>query len=186
MQIFLDLDDTLLNTTQFFLNYHDLPNPYADINNRGRRDPHTMLGMDWEDFWFNLPIELWASIPKYPWADQLVEWSQKLTNTVYFMSSPIPDGNCSHGKQLWVNTHYAQYSGNLVLAHHKEILVDKSSQILIDDSTNNEKRFEHIDKSSAFYLFPAQSNRLHERYYQYIEQPHLAVEDLDKWYNQRS
>ena len=158
-QIFLDMNDTLLDTTKYLVEWHKVAWPYDDPKNCGHRDNSEVLGLTWQQCWGNLPVEFWESIPKAPWADDVIKLCEnEATGAVYLLTSPIPNGICAHGKTLWVNQHMPKYKNKLIIAHKKFAVVDQYS-LLIDDSYLNEEKFEIAGKRDNFLLFPSYMNR---------------------------
>lgn len=155
------MDEVLANTIDYLCKIKDVPNPYLKKENLGVRSLHTLLKIDWQDLWMNLDIDFWANIPLYPWAQDLINFCELMCpNEVYFLTSPVPDGVSSSGKQLWVNRNFPKYMGKLIVAHAKHAVVDNYS-VLIDDSEFNEQKFLEDNKIYNFILFPSEGNRLH-------------------------
>jgi 5'(3')-deoxyribonucleotidase len=179
--IFIDLDETIANTVDHFINYHNLKNPYDDRENWGKRSVHELVGADWKEFWRVPGWEVWASIPKLPWADILVESCIEAVGikNVHFLSSPVRSEGCAYGKQMWVEEHYKELSHQLILARTKHACVDKNS-ILIDDSEDNELAFKEAGKQSNMWLFPSFSNRKAEIAMLYKITPE-SVKEVIKW-----
>lgn len=165
-KIFIDLDETLLDTFSYFVKWHDRPRPYDSIESildlnlgMGIRPEDTLLGMSHSEAWESLPYEFWYSIPKMPWADDLIKLCEDIVGkeNVYILSSQIANEGCVSGKTSAVNDYFPSYKNKLILAKNKQILVDRSS-LLIDDYEGHLKSFVNAGKYRNFFLFPSITN----------------------------
>lgn len=160
-RLYLDMDEVLADTLDYMCSVFNFENPYLKEENLGVRSLHELLKKDWRDVWMNLGVDFWANIPPYYWAQDLINYCETLCpNEVYFLTSPVPDGCCASGKQLWVNKNFPKYTGKLIIAHAKYAVVDQYS-VLVDDSEHNERKFLDNHKIYNFVLFPSFSNRMH-------------------------
>lgn len=175
-KIYFDLDDVLVDTSAQTFLFHGLDDPFGDPKNCGRRDISKIFNMSWEDYWDALPQDFWEKVPKMPWCDQSIKIAEELVgpSNVYFLSSPIPNGICSAGKQIWVNKNFPSYKGRLILAHEKFAVVG-SDGLLIDDSQENEKEFNSRGKNWNFVLFPSYQNELNGLVSLMYREPDIAV-----------
>lgn len=154
------MDDVLLDTSASAIEFHKKENPFGDPSKRGSRDVAGAVGMSWKDFWWTLPQEFWATIPKMIWCDDIIKLAQEyFGKNVYLLTSPIPNGACSAGKQLWVNEYLPSFMGELIIAHKKYAVVGDDG-LLIDDSQVNQAKFKKYNKEQNFYLFPSYQNEL--------------------------
>jgi 5'(3')-deoxyribonucleotidase len=181
-KIFIDLDDTLLDTMRYAVKWHDRPEPYNSIesiiklcNGGPINAESTLLGMSHDEAWKNLPFEFWCSIPLMPWAYNLIDLCEKLAGkeNVYILSSQIPIEECVAGKTYCVNWHFPEYENKLILSRNKEILVDEQS-MLIDDYNGNFLKFIDANKRKNFFLFPSLCNSL---YKQALGMHHTSCDD---------
>lgn len=173
--LYLDLDDTILDCTQYLLKWHGKESPFNDPAKCGTRDINNFLGMTWEDCWNKLPSEFWETVPFCPWGLDMVNLVEKyFGEEVYLLTSPIPNGECSKGKQLWVNKFMPEYTKKLIIAHRKHAVVGHDG-ILIDDSYSMEERFIKYNKSDSFFLFPSYLNKLHPLVSDMYKHPSLAI-----------
>lgn len=173
---YLDMDDVLLMTTDYAFKYHGVESPFSNPENCGTRNVHSSVGMTWETFWHDLPQEFWESIPKMDWCDDIVrEFESYFGDDVYLLTSPIPNGVCSAGKQIWVNNFMPKYKAKLITAHKKYACVGTDG-ILLDDSYKNENKFNKAGKAGNFYLFPSYQNRLWPIMGSLLKNPRLAVD----------
>lgn len=169
-KIFIDLDDTLLDTFRYFVKWFDRPEPYNSIDsiiklcNGGPITREvTQLDMTHAESWESLPLEFWDSIPLMPWANDLISLCERLAGkeNVYILSSQIPTEACVSGKTYSVNSHFPSYRNRLILSRNKQIIVDKHS-LLIDDYTGHLLKFVQANKIKNFFLFPSLCNVLHD------------------------
>jgi 5'(3')-deoxyribonucleotidase len=173
--LYLDLDDTILDCTQYLLQWHGKESPFSDPAKCGSRNIHGYLGMDWDTCWNQLPSVFWETVPFCPWGQDVVKLAENyFGNEVYLLTSPIPNGECSKGKQLWVNKFMPEYKSKLIIGHEKHACVGHDG-ILIDDSYSMEERFAKYNKSSSFFLFPSYLNKLHGVMDQMYKDPSIAI-----------
>lgn len=169
-KIFIDLDDTLLDTFTHLVNWHKRPAPYDSISsiirlcNGGEiTREHAMLGMTQHESWESLPLEFWDWIPLMPWAKALIQFCEELAGkeNVYILSSQISNAGCVSGKTNMVNYHFPEYRNKLILSRNKHILVDQHS-LLIDDHIGHLVKFNKVGKNKNFFLFPSLCNQLYK------------------------
>lgn len=173
--IYLDLDDTLLDTSNYLIEWHGKVSPFTDPTKCGSREISDYLGMSWEDCWNKLPSVFWETVPFAPWGKDLVALAETyFGKEVYLLTSPIPNGECSKGKQLWVNKFMPKYTKKLIIAHRKHACVGHDG-ILIDDSYSMEAKFIEYEKSQSFFLFPSYQNKLHPVVDQMYKDPSIAI-----------
>jgi len=159
-KIYLDVDDVLADTSSYLFKYHNFPNIFDDPAKCGERDVHRHFNMSWHDCWYELPQVFWENIPKMPWCNNLIQLCEEYApGEVYLLTSPIRNGVCSAGKQLWANKYLRKYASKLIIAHAKHAVVGTDG-LLIDDSYENQERFIERAKSENFYLFPSYQNEL--------------------------
>ena len=176
----MDMDDVLLACSQYVIDWHGKKSPFDKPENCGTRDIHTSLGMSWEDCWNNLPEIFWKTVPFCPWGRGLVELAERyFPGEVYLLTSPIPNGVSSSGKQLWVNTHMPEYKNRMIIGHKKHVCVADDG-ILIDDSYLNEEKFAEYNKSDSFFLFPSYMNRLWGVMDSLHNNPQLAIDLVEE------
>lgn len=159
-KIYLDIDLTLADTATYALKWHDHPDYYQDSKNHGIYSTHDLAGMGWREFWSELPTDFWASVPKLPWADFLIQASIDAVGeeNVYLLTSPIDTPNCYYGKHLWVLSNMPNFIRRLIITPAKEACVGADG-LLIDDAEHNQHSFDAAGKSGNFWLMPSLSNR---------------------------
>ena len=173
--IFLDMDDVTLDTTNYLIKWHNKPWPFDDPKNCGNRNIAQILGMSYRECWEDLPVEFWATIPWTPWGEAMVAEAEKyFPDQVYLLTSPIPNGVCSHGKQLWVNKNMPEYKNKMIIGHKKYVVVNEDG-LLIDDSYTNEEKFDKAGKSESFFLFPSYQNKYSGIMGAMYKDPQLAI-----------
>ena len=159
-KIFLDVDDVLADTSNHVLAKYNKMGLFDNPDNCGKRDFHNLIGKSWHECWNLLDQDFWTHIPKMPWCDSLIELCEKYTpGEVYLLTSPIRNGKCSAGKQLWTNKYLSKYSSKLIIGHAKHAVVGVDG-LLIDDSYENEEKVVERAKGDNFYLFPSYQNKL--------------------------
>jgi 5'(3')-deoxyribonucleotidase len=175
--IYLDMDEVLVDTTYNVMKYHNLPNFYRDPKNHGIYYIHHLAKMKHEEMWHVLDADFWANLPKMPWANQMIETACKIVgaNNVYILSAPIESAGCCFGKQQWIRKHFPFLSPNLILTCAKHAAIAKNS-MLFDDSENNEAAFKEKDIMDSFYLIPSLNNRKANKFNELFNKPILIDE----------
>lgn len=173
--IYLDLDETLVATTDAVLEHHNLPNPYLDKANWGRRDLNTLVGRTQEELWHTLDADFWANIPKLPWADILINTAKDIVGekNVFILTAPIRSVGCCYGKQLWVKKNYPDMTRRTIMTSAKHACVPHDG-LLIDDSEQNGRELEEDGKLNNFYLFPDYNNSKAELLQPILDNPKLV------------
>lgn len=175
-KIFIDLDDTLLDTFRYLIKWHKRSTPYNCIENLAIYDLTcfvradngvtftqsniSQLGMTHEECWGLLPQDFWNKIPIFYWAYELINLCEEMAGrkNVYILTKHIPTTDCVSGKVDWINKYLPQYSDRFIMCRNKYSIVDERS-VLIDDSEENELEFLKNKRDKNFYLFPAFLNR---------------------------
>lgn len=164
MILYIDLDEVLVDTTDSLLLLKGLDNPYDAPQNLGKRQVHKLVNQSWREFWEALAQEEWASLPKFWWADRLIELANRLESdkicTWRFLTSPIMTPECFAGKSEWVIRNYPQHANKLIIGKNKQDIVG-TEDLLIDDSEENLKHMRASGKDANMFLFPAKTNKLH-------------------------
>jgi 5'(3')-deoxyribonucleotidase len=164
MILYIDLDEVLVDTTDSLLLLKGIDNPYDDPQNLGKRQVHKLVNQSWQEFWEALAQEEWASLPKFWWADRLIELANRLESdkicTWRFLTSPIMTPECFAGKSEWVIRNYPQHANKLIIGRNKQDIVG-TEDLLIDDSEENLKHMRAGGKDVNMFLFPAKTNKLH-------------------------
>jgi hypothetical protein len=150
-EIHLDLDDVLCAFTPYV--YNCLVGTTNEISydwwlsewgfgmaaavDEGRE----LLGKDalLGDFWSHVTRSMWATVPKTPLCDWLVEASCRAVGSenVFILSRPTPFGDCHGGKADWVRGQLGSaWVDRMILTKYKAKLA-KSGRLLVDDSDDN-------------------------------------------------
>ena len=114
------------------------------------------FGMSGTKFWDGLTEEFWATLPKLPWADDLVGWLEDRYTLVFLTSPPLVGG--ASGKQSWIRAHYPKiYGDKRFLIGPGKSHVARPSALLIDDHEVNVAGFRQAGGKTV--LFPQPWNR---------------------------
>jgi 5'(3')-deoxyribonucleotidase len=116
------------------------------------------------EFWkpINADPKFWRTIPRLPWADDLMELVRSLTADYWFVTSPSRCDNCVRGKEDWVKAHYGEPHDRVVPTPHKYLLAvtARGPAVLVDDHEKNVEEFRAAGGLAV--LFPAHHNQLHQ------------------------
>lgn len=111
-------------------------------------------GQPWtkEDFWKMVEDgghDFWATLEKYPWADELYDLCRSLAPTV-IMTSPGTHSSSASGKMAWIQSNLPDVERFAITPckHH----MSHPGALLIDDSTEYCAKFEQY--GGVAYLFP--------------------------------
>lgn len=140
-----------LKTFQTFREQDDLPKIYCDMDGviadflKGAKE---ILGQDFnDDLWDELPLDLYAKLPKMSDADKLWKFISKYNVHILTAYPSAKRGKISKTSQKdkvnWMKTNFGFSSSkiNLVLRAEKKNFANANS-LLIDDMMKNVKEFE--------------------------------------------
>jgi 5'(3')-deoxyribonucleotidase len=147
-KIFLDLDDVLNDFTMHTLRslgcYIDEYDPEWgwDIV-RAANSFHPLRHFTPESFWSSFDREHWATIPKSPMCDWLIERSVTLVGceNVCVLTCPTPDPDCTAGKQEWIYRNLPNWLHSQFLIGPPKHLCASPGALLIDDRDKNVEDF---------------------------------------------
>lgn len=85
----------------------------------------------------------WASIEKFPWADELIDIVDTESKGDWiFLTKPMIDPYCYSGKAEWMMKHYRKYLNKLtIIGADKSLMVKNAKDVLIDDHPKNVKNW---------------------------------------------
>ena len=138
--IAIDLDGVLANFTKAAAEVHNIELPSGILDYGFLYSKFESKG----DFWKKCHShDFWASIPKYPWSDELVSIIAKSGNPFIFLTqAPMGTGAWS-GKAAWIQKHFGKYQNRLWIVredkkmHTGKSLVAGPNRLLIDDKDKN-------------------------------------------------
>jgi hypothetical protein len=145
--IFLDMDGVIADFFTTALRTHGRED--LILNWPGGYDMCGPMGIDAKELFEPLDAEWWATLPKFPWSDELIRHCDII------LSTPTDHAACYYGKKLWCEHHAPNKP--LYLAHNKWYMA-QWGRVLIDDSEHNIQLWE--ENGGRGILFPAPYNRL--------------------------
>jgi len=148
-RIFLDLDDVLNTLVPHVL--HSLgcaidPTDYAQYPKRHgwaiSQAANELRGGDYyspASFWSSVKREVWATAPKSPLCDWLVDTAARLVGreNVYVATSTTDFGDCLAGKLDWIHRNLPSWTWRQYLMTPCKHLLARPDALLIDDLTAN-------------------------------------------------
>lgn len=131
----LDIDGVLANFTKAACQAHGIHYPSAYAFDNGWLDVQTENGL-WRHCRGH---DFWATLEKFPWADQLVKLVDSKVSDWRFLSKPSFDEGCYSGKYAWVRDNI---DGNAIkrlclVNGSKAFHCSGPDHLLIDDNTKN-------------------------------------------------
>lgn len=160
--IFLDMDGVLVDLLSAIESYFCLPAGKL-YKTKIPHSIHLDVGMTKEDFWNKFDnIDFWASLPKYPWSDDLIHCCLNKIDLGYrtmILTSPSKIAvNSATGKLMWLNKHYPFFiSANEVIITNNKNSLAGDGRILIDDTIKKVNEFEYAGGKGI--LFPQKYNK---------------------------
>ncbi len=174
-QIFLDVDDTLVDFTLAALEFVGVDLKHVDLDSFYERFGYNIVkaanelrslftvAKSTSDFWNSIPRSFWASLQKTPECDSLIRGSCDLVGreNVFLLTTPIDDPECGAGKMelirdvfpdFWEDRRYLIGPPKYACAH--------GGALLIDDSDKNVNLFRKHHGIAA--LLPRPWNSLHK------------------------
>lgn len=159
--IFLDMDGVVVDFAGSALRLHgyDVTKTLANWPT-GEWDIAKVLGLSDAAFWSKIDDageDWWATLPKYPWADELIQLVSSLSQQWLFASCPSRFHGSSSGKVRWMQNEFGLHFRKYMLGEHKHLLANPDS-LLIDDNEQSVTRFRsHCGRAI---LFPQPWNSL--------------------------
>jgi len=152
--ILLDMDGVVVNFSDSALEAMGRPDVVVTQWNFNEH-----LGMTISDFWQELERRTdeswWASLPKFPWSDELIGLV-KSTAPFTFATSPTRDPRSHSGKVAWIQREFGRQFRDYVMTGKKELMA-KEGVVLIDDNDKNCEKFRAAGGHAI--CFPALYNK---------------------------
>lgn len=142
-RVFVDMDGVLSDLNQGFIERAGMEDPYNDHQMRGVWDWWEKMGlkpMAWKTV---NDVEFWASLPRMPAADALLEFLLTLFRPEQIAICTTPPRSAPHaseGKDLWIARHYPWFEGRVVKTEAKEVCSGPDA-LLLDDGPHNVEAF---------------------------------------------
>jgi hypothetical protein len=150
-EVFLDLDDTLNLFTPAAMKFVGCPVNVFDYKgnpeNRGNYDLISRVNFhraedeqfELKQFWNSIPRDFWATTPKSPDFDRIIDWCERLVGpeNVIILTSPTKDPDCLAGKLEWIHTFLpAHYHRQYIVTPRKQYNA-APGRLIIDDAEVN-------------------------------------------------
>lgn len=98
-------------------------------------------GIDEDQFWEPINAvgrEFWATLPKLPWADDLIAMVEEIDPDFHICTKPSLRPDCMAGKLDWLQRQFGTRFRRYIFAPNKTPLA-APGRILIDDSDDNNR-----------------------------------------------
>lgn len=165
--IFLDMDGVLFNFPKASCDLHgfDLDTVLSnwkehDDNGKNIKDKlEKQLGISSKEFWSKIhenSHSFWKNMPKYEWADKLVELCFEYSDNVEILTSPGHDYHSPSGKREAVRRNFPTLFRYTNIVKNKFRLANPTA-VLIDDTEDKLDPF--IERGGQGILFPQIWNR---------------------------
>lgn len=155
--VFLDLDEVCADLMTPLARAHGVAFDRATC--KPTYDLDKQLGKSQDDIWSHPTVrgsEFWATLPKTPWADDLVGLcAEMFPGSVSFLSQVVRDPWCAAGKARWVAEHFPHVP---FLIGTRKTVVAGAGKLLIDDYGVNCAEWKM--RGGTAVLFPAPWNEL--------------------------
>lgn len=150
--IFLDLDDVLNTLAPCVLNAVGCPvapDDYgsypADAGYAVEKVASDMLDTEftWDSFWLEISEHTWATVPKSPFCDWLIETCRQLVGErkVFLATTPTNEPYCAAGKMTWIHEHCPPWLHRQFNITPCKWLLSQPDALLIDDHPDNATLF---------------------------------------------
>lgn len=154
---FLDMDGVVVDLMPNLSRAHG--RIYSPETHPQEYDLEKVFGKSQHEIWNHpevLGAEFWASLPKLPWADDVVNLLRREfgDGRVSFLSQCVRDPACASGKAQWIREHYPRIP---YLLGTEKTLVAAPGFVLVDDYEKNEATWRKA--GGTVILFPAPWNR---------------------------
>ena len=155
MTILLDMDGVMVNFLDAFLAMLDSKVKQEEIT---QWDFCAQLGLTEKQFWDKIEFAgagFWATLPKYPWSDELFKALGDYDIT--YLTNPGNSEAALCGKLRWVRKYHGE-NQSVIFSREKELLAG-CGNILIDDREDTCKAFERFGGKAILFPQPWNSNR---------------------------
>lgn len=154
-QIFLDLDGVVCNLLGGIEIMMDIKLDHT----QGSIDFMKALGISKEEFWNNMSIEDWASLPKTSDADEILKLVEKYEPVILSANTEYGAANCIAGKIEWIKRNIPDYyKEDRWFFGKKKFKLAYPGAILIDDYEYNTEKWENAGGTPI--LVPRPWNKL--------------------------
>lgn len=162
MRILVDMDEVIADFRSAAIRLHGRNPEEIALRNIELEtwDLTAPLGISHEEFW--RPIDeageaFWEGLEKLPWANDLIELLNSITEEWYIVTSPSQHPSCYSGKAKWLQREFGPRFSHWFPCTHKQLLAHNS--VLIDDREANIRKFQ--EAGGLGILFPSSGNYLH-------------------------
>ncbi len=160
--IVLDMDGVLVNFCDAAYRVCGRRHEYVgDVPTQ--RDFWKDWGLSGNEFWARVAAAgpgFWVNMPKYPWADELIELARSCGD-VYVATQPPPNklawSSACSGKRQAIASLFGRNLAGFSITDSKHLLGHVPGAVLIDDFEDNCERFREC--GGAAVLFPQPWNR---------------------------
>jgi 5'(3')-deoxyribonucleotidase len=163
--VFLDLDGVMVDFTRAAFKVLGCEEK-LDNWPPGSYEIEDVAGVSMDAFWDTLDAqgpEFWATLPKLPWADELLkmvgDWVNDPWNQLFIATSPSRAPASAMGKVHWMRDYFGLKFRRYMLGSHKYLLAGPG-RVLIDDSDAKVKKF--VQFGGTGILFPQPWNSNHD------------------------
>ena len=142
LTIFLDMDGVVSNWIEAGCRVCDVDIEDPEIRAKIKEEGTLDAVLDEEEYWPKIAKQgqqWWANLDLLPWAKDLWDELNKLSDEVCFLTSPSSEPDCASGKVEWIKKHFDTKS---FLIGSKKYLCANLNTILIDDSKKKIDKFE--------------------------------------------
>lgn len=141
--VYLDMDGVICDFVGSTCKAHGLDSPYGNPNHLGIFEMENCWRMTEEKFWEPLATyEFWATLPKTPEADEIVDFLvKKFTwGQICILTNPSAYDGCISAKKAWVKKNYPKLGGQMLFGSAKKFLAGPD-RYLVDDRDKNIQAF---------------------------------------------
>lgn len=123
-------------------------------------DYYPLIGTTEDEFWRAIDAagsDFWATLPEYPWCDQLVKSCDEVAPTI-LLTTPSKCPSSTHGKLRWMHGKFGSGFRDYLMGPKKEYCATPET-VLIDDSDANCKKFREHGGRAILFPRPWNENR---------------------------
>jgi 5'(3')-deoxyribonucleotidase len=161
--IFCDVDDVLVNFSHAAYELFNVVNEVAALPRPTMAYGYQTLGITREKFWSVVaevpqgPSEWWRTLPLMPWAEDLMDYLNKVAGDDWRIATAPYDGDACKGRWEWIQ----QFAPN-VRWHLTDDKTDLAApgRLLIDDNETNCDTW--VTRGGDAILVPAPHNSNHD------------------------
>lgn len=138
VEVFLDLDNVLVDFVNGACRHHNVENPYLNPDNHGKYNMEKLIGMDCKAFFCGMDFDFWSKLEWMEDGQDIVGMVLRYVSfdQITILTSPIATSGCVDGKIHWVRNYLPMLKRSFFIGPNKHKIAGPD-KLLIDDHNVN-------------------------------------------------